>query len=93
MFSEFSEISWKPGLHSPIAKQVSEPMKRTAYNKGSLSFLFAFRGQFSQQFSHFHFSLILLYWPQYMISASPALAHRVWFSHCPPPGSFFLQPG
>lgn len=68
-------------------------MKKTAYNKGSLSFLFAFRGQFSQQFSHFHFSLILLYWPQYRISASPTSAHRVLFSHCPLPGSFYLQPG
>lgn len=63
------------------------------YNKGSLSFLFAFRGQFSQQFSHFHFSFVLLYQSQYMISASPVSAHHVLLSPCPPPGSFYLQAG
>lgn len=33
MFSEFSEVSWKPGLRSPITKQESESMKKTANKK------------------------------------------------------------
>lgn len=86
MFCEFSEVSWKLGLCSLIAKQESEPMKKTAnykiiikrkYNKRPLSFLFAFRGQFNQQLDHFHFSLILLYWPQYIISASLTSVHHI----------------
>lgn len=68
--SGFSEVSWKPGLHLPIAMQEPEPIKKTACNKGSLSFLFAFRGQFS----YFHFSFI-------SYSCSLATVHHFCVSH------------
>lgn len=48
--------------------------KENSIKQGSLSFLFTFRGQFSQQFSHFHFSLILY-------SCLVATVHHFCISH------------
>lgn len=69
----------------PIAVQAPEPIKKPACNKGSLSFLFASRGQFSQKLSHFHSSLIpcscLL--ATVVISAFSTSAHCLLFPHRP----------
>lgn len=56
------EAAWKLGLHLPIAMQESKPIKKTTYKETlhhSFFYFFAFRGPFSQQFGHFHLSLIL----------------------------------
>lgn len=56
-------VPWLFGFWSCMETRSSEPIKKTTYKKtlyhSFFFFFFPFRGQFNQQFGHFHLSLIL----------------------------------